>query len=149
MDKSYADLPSLLAACCRFDSSLLTKSPTALGAFLSLAKVIKNLEPEARTAAINLALKGTEIPGFILVRHETPGYVETGTLLELCLSCPLARIPALLTELVTVLGHISGAHYSTLCGIAGVNPNQTAIKRAGANPFLREQLVNPKPEREG
>jgi hypothetical protein len=143
MDRHYEKLPSLLGACCQFNPSLLAKSPAILGAFLNLAKLVRELEPEARTTAINLALNGTEIPGFTLVRHENPGYVETKTLLDLFSSCPIARIPALLAAIVEMLGHISGDRYRSLCSVVGVNPTETAIKRAGANPFLRQNSNNP------
>jgi hypothetical protein len=111
-----------------------------LGAFLTLANLIKELEPQARTAAINLALSGVEIPGFTLVRHQTPGYVEIETLAELFSSCPLSRTPALLDAIAKLLGHISGTKYVPLCAAAGIKPVPDAIKRAGASPFLRANL---------
>jgi hypothetical protein len=39
--------------------------------------MISDIEPDAQTAAINFALRGTDIPGRILVRRQNPGYVET------------------------------------------------------------------------
>ena len=78
MTENYSDqLPGLFAGCTKFDLDSLLKSPAQLGVFLSLAKIVKELEPEVRTAAINMALAGTEIPGYTLVRHEANGYVES------------------------------------------------------------------------
>ena len=76
MTKDHTDLPTLFAGCVTFDLDRLLTSPAQLGALLALCKIVKELDPEVRTAAINLALKGTEIPGFTLARHETQGYVE-------------------------------------------------------------------------
>jgi hypothetical protein len=134
----YKELPVLLDACDQFDFEVILKNPRLLGAFLALANLISELEPQARTAAINFALSGVEIPGFTLVRHETPGYVETETLAELFASCPLSRTPALLDAIAKLLGHISGTKYEPLCAAAGVKPVPGAIKRAKASPFLRE-----------
>jgi hypothetical protein len=141
MDKCYTELPGLFGTCCQFDFSAVLGNPGLLGTFLTLAKLVRELEPQARTAAVNFALAGVEIPGFTLVRHETPGYVETETLSELFSSCQLSRIPALLSTIAKILGHIRGDQYGDLCAAAGVNPDQTAINRIGAAPFLRE---NPK-----
>lgn len=138
MHKSFRDLPVLFAGCCQFDLEHLLESPAQLGAFLAVCKIIKDLEPEARTAAINFALKGEEIPGFTLVRHESAGYIENETLSDLFSGCPLARIPALLAAIVKMLGHVSGDHYRELCSAIGISPTQNAIKQAGANPYLRQ-----------
>jgi hypothetical protein len=138
MHKGFRDLPVLFAGCCQFDLEHLLKNPAQLGAFLSVCKTIRDLEPEARTAAINLALSGEEISGFTLVRHESGGYIENGTLSELFSGCPLAKIPALLAGIVKILGHLSADHYRELCAIIGTSPIQSAIKHAGANPFLRQ-----------
>jgi hypothetical protein len=73
MTTSYHDLPAIFADCCQFDLGTVLKSPAQLGAFLVICKIIRELEPEVRTAAINLALQGTEIPGFTLVRRESAG----------------------------------------------------------------------------
>ena len=140
MHEDFQNLPRLFAACCQFDLDSLLKDPSQLGAFLALSRIIDHVVPEVRTAAINFALRGTEIPGFTLVRHETPGYVETEILLELFSSCPIAQIPALLGAIVEMLGHISGDRYRSLCAVAGVSPRETAIKQAGANPFLRQNF---------
>jgi hypothetical protein len=113
-------------------------SAQSLGTFLALAKLIRELEPRARIAAINFALAGVEIPGFTLVRHETSGYVEAETLSQLFADCPMSRMPALLSAIVKILGHVSGNQYRSLCAAAGVNPDRSAIKQAGANPFLRQ-----------
>jgi hypothetical protein len=138
MRKEFSDLPSLFGACCQFDLDNLLKSPAQLGAFLVVSKIINDIEPEARNAAINFALRGTEIPGFILVRHESAGYVETETLSELFSGCPLARIPVLLSAIVEMWGHISSDRYRRLCATIGISPTETAIKRAGTTPFLRQ-----------
>jgi hypothetical protein len=122
---------------------MVLRSPRLLGVFLALAKLIKELEPQARIAAINLALSGVEIPGFMLVRHEPPGYVETQTLAELFSSCPLNRTPTLLDAIAKLLGQISGTKYRPLCAVAGVKPVPGAIKRMGATPFLRERTPKP------
>jgi len=109
-----------------------------LGAFLALSRIIDEIKPEAESAAINFLLRGTQIPGFTLVRHEQPGYVDIQALEELVSSCPPARIPVLLSALVRACGHLSGERYRGLCDAVGTSPNERAIKRAGANPFLRQ-----------
>jgi hypothetical protein len=109
-----------------------------LGAFLALSRIIDEIKPEAESAAINFLLRGTQIPGFTLVRHEQPGYVDIQALEELVSSCPPARIPVLLSALVRACGHLSGERYRRLCKAIGINPNERAIKHAGANPFLRQ-----------
>jgi hypothetical protein len=134
----YRELRVLLA-CDQFDFEVVLRDPRLLGAFLALANLIKELEPQARTGAINFALAGVEIPGFTLVRHGTPGYVETETLAELFSNCPLSRTPALLDAIAKLLGHISGTKYRPLCAVAGIKPVLGAIKRMGATPFLRER----------
>jgi hypothetical protein len=149
MRKEFGDLPSLFGACCKFDLDNLLKSPAQLGAFLLVSKIINDIEPEARTAAVNFALRGTEIPGFTLVRHESPGYVETKTLSELFSGCPLARIPALVSAIVEMCGHISSSRYRQLCAAIGISPTEAAIKHAGAAPFLRQNPSNQTKEREG
>jgi hypothetical protein len=138
MRKEFGDLPSLFGACCKFDLDNLLKSPSQLGAFLAVSTIINDIEPEARTAAINFALHGTEIPGFTLVRRESAGYVETETLSELFSGCPLARIPALLSAMVEMCGHISSNRYRRLCATIGISPTEAAIKQAGAALFLRQ-----------
>jgi hypothetical protein len=138
MHRDFGDLPSLLAVCCRFDPEDLLKSPAQLGAFLAASRLISEIEPRAQSAAINFALRGIKIPGFTLVRHETPGYVEPETLAELFLHCQPARIPALLSAVATMCGHLSGERYRRLCVAAEVTPSEHAIKHAGANPFLRQ-----------
>ena len=143
MDKRYTQLLELFGVCCQFDFQRVLGSPILLGKFLALASLVKELEPQARTAAINFALVGTEIPGFTLVRHETPGYVETETLAGLFSGCSLSRMPALLNAIAKVLGHISAEKYALLCAAAGLTPQPTAIKQAGAAPFLREKFQNP------
>jgi hypothetical protein len=100
--------------------------------------MISDIEPDAQTAAINFALRGTAIPGWIVVRYQNPGYVETQTLLKLFLSCPSTRIRPLLHALAHLCGHISGSRYRTLCAAAEINPTETAIKHAGSIPFLRQ-----------
>jgi hypothetical protein len=115
-------------------------SARSLGSFLVLAKLIRELEPQARIAAINFALTGAEIPGFTLVRHETSGYVETETLSQLFAQCPASRMPALLSAIAKILSHVSGNQYRALCAAIGVNPDKTAIKQAGANPFCARIL---------
>jgi len=137
--RDFRTLPSLLATCCRFDLDNLLQDPAQLSAFLAAARLIRKLEPEAERVAIGFALRGTEIPGFTLVRHETPGYVDTATLEALISNCPLARIPALCSALAKLCGHVSGDRYRQLCAAIGVNPSQAAIKHAGATPFLRQQ----------
>jgi len=142
MHKNFRALPILFACCCQFDLDNLLKTPSQLGAFLAVNTIINDIEPEARTAAINFALRGTEIPGFTLVRHESAGYVETETLSELFFSCPLTRIPALLGALVDMCGHISSDRYRRLCAAIGAKPTEAAIKQAGAAPFLRQNPSN-------
>src|SRR5262249_36256074 len=119
----------------------LLKSPAQLGAFLTVCKIVKELEPEVRTSAVNLALSGTEIPGFTLVRHETSGYVEAPTLNQLLGNCPISQLPEVLTQIARLIANISGDRYRALCATIRVTPDETAIKQAGANPFLRQ---NPK-----
>ena len=138
MHKNFSDLPRMLAACCQFDVDALLKSPSQLGAFLSMSRMISDIEPEAHTAAINFALRGIDIPGWILVRRRNPGYVETETLLELFSSCPNIRLTALLDAIAHFWGHISGDRYRTLCAAAGIDPTETAIKHAGSTPLLRQ-----------
>ena len=142
MRKEFRDLPSLFGVCCQFDVANLLKSPSQLGAFLAVSRIINDIEPEARTAAINFALRGIEIPGFTLVRNESAGYVETDTLSELFSDCPLARIPALLSAIVEMCGHISRSRYRRLCAAIGSSPTEAAIKQAGATPFLRQNSSN-------
>ena len=138
MYKDFRHLPSLFGDCCQFELDNLLKSPSQLGAFLAVSRIINDIEPEARTAAINFALRGIEIPGFTLVRNESAGYVETETLSELFSGCPLARIPALLSAIVEMCGHISRSRYRRLCAAIGITPTETAIKRAGTAPCLRQ-----------
>lgn len=138
MTQDFDDLPAIFAGCLEFNFDRLLKSPAQLSAFLAACKIIKELESEARTAAINLALSGTEIPGFILVRHETPGYVEAATLKQLLGNCSVSQLPELLTQIAKLTGNISGDRYRALCAAIGVAPDETAIKQAGANPFLRQ-----------
>jgi hypothetical protein len=138
MNRDSCALPALVAACCRFDLDSLLQNPAQLGAFLAAARLIHEIEPEAESAAINFALRGTEIPGFVLVRREAPGYVDTATLDELISNCPLARIPALCSALAQVCGHLSGQRYRALCAAIGIAPVETAVKHAGATPFLRQ-----------
>jgi hypothetical protein len=142
MRKEFRDLRSLFGVCCQFDVARLLNSPSQLGAFLAVSKIINDIEPEARTAAINFALRGIEIPGFTLVRNESAGYVETETLSELFSGCPLARIPALLSAIVEMCGHISSGRYRRLCAAIGSSPTEAAIKQAGAAPFLRQNSSN-------
>jgi len=115
MTAEYSDLPAIFAGCMKFDFNSLLKSPAQLGAFLAVCKIIKDLEPEARTAAVNLALSGTEIPGFTLVRHETPGYVEVAALNQLLSNCPISRLPELLAQIAKVIGNVGGERYRELC----------------------------------
>src|SRR5262245_52692350 len=70
----YRDFPQLFAGCCQFDLNSLLHNPFQLGAFLAVCRLIREIEPEAEHAAINLALRGTAIPGFELVRRQNPGY---------------------------------------------------------------------------
>jgi hypothetical protein len=139
MNRDLCALPSLVAGCCRFDLDNLLQDPAQLGAFLAASRIIHEIEPEAERAAIGFALRGTEIPGFTLVRHETPGYIDTATLEELISNCPLARIPALSSALAQTCGHLSGERYRRLCVAIGISPIEAAIKHAGATPFLRQQ----------
>jgi len=138
MHEKFNDLPRMFATCCQFDRDTLLKSPSQLGAFFSVSRMISDIEPDAQTAAINFALRGTDIPGWIVVRRQNPGYVETETLLELFLSCPSIRIRPLLHTLAQLRSHISGTRYRILCAAAGINPTETAIKHAGSIPFLRQ-----------
>ena len=138
MTKDHTDLPTLFAGCVTFDLDRLLTSPAQLGALLALCKIVKELDPEVRTAAINLSLKGTEIPGFTLARHETQGYVEAETLRGLFLNCPLHQLHPLLLAIANTLGNVGGDRYRSLCAAIGVAPDEEAIKQAGANPFLRQ-----------
>jgi hypothetical protein len=138
MNRDSCALPALVAACCRFDLDSLLQNPAQLGAFLAAARLIHEIEPEAQSAAINFALRGVAIPGFTLIRRETPGYVDSATLEELISSCPLARIPALCSALAQACGHLSGQRYRALCTAIGITPAEAAIKHAGAIPFLRQ-----------
>ena len=142
MTTGYRDLPAAFAACCQFNLESLLRSPAQLGAFLAVCKIIRDIEPEVQSAAINLALQGTEIPGFTLVRRESAGYVENETLRELFSNCPLTRISALLDTVVELFGHVSADRYRELCSAVGISPTETAIKHAGANPFLRQNTQN-------
>ena len=141
MTEDFSDLPAVFAGCLKFDFDGLLKSPAQLGAFLTVCKIVKELEPEVRTAAVNLALSGAEIPGFTLVRHETPGYVEAVSVSQLLGNCPINQWAELLTQIAKLIGNISGDRYRALCAAIGVAPDEAAIKQAGANPFLRQ---NPK-----
>ena len=136
MHEKFNDLPLMFATCCQFDRDTLLKSPSQLGAFLSVSRMISDIEPDAQTAAINFALRGTDIPGWIVVRRQNPGYVETQTLLELFLSCPSIRIRPLLHTLAQLRSHISGTRYRILCAAAGINPTETAIKTRGKHSIL-------------
>src|SRR6516165_6608100 len=91
----YSDLPAIFASCLKSDLNSLLKNPAQLGAFLAAYKIIKEIEPKVRTAAVNLALSGEEIPGFTLVRRETSGYVEAEALEELLAQCPISQLPEL------------------------------------------------------
>jgi hypothetical protein len=146
MTPDYSELPAMFAGYVKVNLDSLLKSPAQLGAFLAACKIIKEIEPEVRTAAVNLALGGTEIPGFTLVRRETSGYVEAAALEELLGQCPISRLPELLTRIAKMIGNISGDRYCELCKAIGVGvlPNLGTIKHAGANPFLRENHKNGK-----
>jgi hypothetical protein len=138
MTRDYSDLPAVFAGCVNFNFDSLLKSPAQLGAFLAVCKIIKDIEPEARTAAVNLALSGRDIPGFTLVRHETPGYVEAATLIQLLGNCRISQLPELLTQIAKLIGNISSDRYRALCAAIGLVPDEAAINQAGANPFLRQ-----------
>jgi hypothetical protein len=83
MTEDFGDLPAIFTGGLKFDFDRLLKSPAQLGAFLTVCKIIKDIEFEAHTAAVNLVLSGRAIPDFTLVRHETPCYVEAATLNQL------------------------------------------------------------------
>jgi hypothetical protein len=142
MTENLSDLPAIFAGCClKFDFDSLLKSPPQLVAFLSLCRVLKGFEPEVRTAAVNMALAGTEIPGYTLVRQEANGYVAADTLSELFATCPVTLVPALLAELVRILGNISAARYRPICEATGIMPDEAVIKQNGPTAILRQ---NPK-----
>jgi hypothetical protein len=67
--------------------------------------------------------------------------VEAATLNQLLGNCPISQLPELLTQLAKLTGNISGGRYRAFCAAIGVVPDETAIKQAGASPFLRQ---NPK-----
>jgi hypothetical protein len=141
MTEDFTDLPAIFAGCLKFDFDSLLKSPAQLGAFLTVCKIIKELEPEVRTAAVNLALSGTEIPRFTLVRHESFGYGEAASVSQSLGNCPISQWSELSTQIAELIGNMGGDRYRTLCAAIGVAPDETAIKQAGANPFFRR---NPK-----
>jgi hypothetical protein len=117
--------------------SLLT-SPSRLGSFLSLCKLMVELEEEARHAAIALAMREITIPGWTLVRREGNAYVEAGAVLELLQRCPINSLTALLPTISSALGSLSEQRYIAFCEAAGIAPDPDAIKHQGATVFLRQ-----------
>jgi hypothetical protein len=136
MDSS--DLPSLFADCLLFDYKSLLTSPVRLGPFLSLCKLITELEEEARHAAVALALRETVIPGWTLVRREGNAYVEAGAVLGLLQRCPVNSLTALLPVVSSALGSLSEQRYIAFCEAAGIAPDPNVIKHPGATVFLRQ-----------
>jgi hypothetical protein len=103
MDNS--DLPGLFVECLLFDYKSLLTNPDRLGPFLSLCKLMAELEEEARHAAIALAMREVPIPGWTLVRKNGHAYVEAGSFLELLQHCPVNSLPALLSAVSNALGN--------------------------------------------
>ena len=96
-----------IAGLFRFDFEGILADPIRLGIFLELAQTIIELEPRAREAAITLALRGKEIPGWSLVRREGNRFVESAHVHELLLQCSTSRLPALLEIVAKTLGNVS------------------------------------------
>jgi hypothetical protein len=133
------NLPLLFAGCLSFDFEALLEDPDKLGAFLSLCRMIEELRKPAEDAAIALALKKTEIPGFTVCRRDGNAYVEPETVLGLVQGCTLAELTKLLPVLVQMLGSIGEERYLKLCAAINHEPRQDAVKRTGATVYLRQQ----------
>jgi hypothetical protein len=136
MDSS--DLPVLFGECIELDFENLLKSPARLGSFLSLHKLVTEMEEQVRHAAIALAMREIPIPGWTLVRKNGHAYVEAGTVLDLLQCCPIKRLTALLPAISSALGNMSEKHYTDLCEAAGIAPDPDVIKHPGATVFLRQ-----------
>jgi hypothetical protein len=132
-----SDLPALFADCLLFDFKSVLTSPSRLGSFLSLCKLLTGLEEEARHAAVALALRETVIPGWTLVRKDGHGYVEPGAVLELQ-RCPINSLTALLPAVSSALGSVSEKHYLAFCAAIGADPDPEAVKHRGSTVFLRQ-----------
>jgi hypothetical protein len=120
-------------------------SGAKLGELLAICAIFAELEPIVRERATTLAMQKKEIPGWTLVHRDGNRYVEAERLIELCSHCPLANLPALITELATQLDNVSETRYERLCESAGLSPQSDAVKQTGATVFLRR---NQKPNKE-
>ena len=105
----------------------ILNDPAKLGEFLEMASEIMAAEKIARKQAINLLLRGTKVPGWLLRRR------ENAFVLPLSLA-PLAKES--LFALLETFGSISERRYRSLCALCGVEPEPSAILRAGASVVL-------------
>jgi hypothetical protein len=109
------------------DFAAILNDPAKLGQFLCDASRISELDKTARHQAINLLLRGTMIPGWVLRRREN-SFVLPGSL------APLA-IESLITVL-SAIGTISERRYRSLCAKCGLQPDPAAIIKAGATVYV-------------
>jgi hypothetical protein len=133
-----ADLPALFAEFLLFDYKNLLTNPARLGPFLSLCKLIAELEEEARHAAIALAMREVPIPGWTLVRKNGNAYVEDAAVLVLLQRCPINSLTSLLPVISHALGNVSEQRYTAFCQAAGITPDPDIVKHAGATALLRQ-----------
>ena len=101
--------------------------PKAIGEFLRYAARIAECEKIARRKAIELLLRGTRVPGWC-IRRQTDSFVLPASLE------PLAAES--LSTVLESLGSISERRYRSLCAKCGLEPDLTAIIKAGAKVVL-------------
>jgi hypothetical protein len=133
--------PAAIGNLFRFDFEVILSDSTQLGIFLELAETIAELEPQAREAAIKLALAGQEIPGWSLVRREGNRFVDSVYVEELLLECSAKQLPALLKVVAKIVGNVSEARWESLCNTVGRLDADEAVSHCGATAFLRKQEV--------
>ena len=120
----------------RFDFEGILADPIRLGIFLELAQTIIELEPRAREAAITLALRGKEIPGWSLVRREGNQFVESAHVHQLLRQCPTSRLPALLEIVAKILGNAGENRWQMRC--EGRPDGEKEVSQVRDNGFFEE-----------
>jgi hypothetical protein len=116
------------------DCAATLNDPAKLGAFLCDAAEIGQLDKTARSHAINLLLRGTKIPGWVLRRREN-SFVLSGSL------APLATES--LATVLSAIGTISERRYRALCARCGFQPDPAAIIKAGTTVYLSQTNLSP------
>ena len=129
---------NIIAGLFRFDPEAMLSDPSQLGIFLELSETIIELEPRTREAAITLALRGKEIPGWSLVRREGNRFVESGHVHELLLQCSTSRLPALLEIVAKTLGNVSENRWQMLCAATGRPDGEIEVSQVRDNSFFEE-----------